>query len=157
MSRYGELDLGDLGPGPSVDDWWDERRHRDPALYALALDDAPLRGLVEPDPREDWGTLDAGGRVGGGQAGGAETEVVRARVARLSPASGGVQLVGWPPEAPGAWLNVSRFAAGGVTLAGLGVGDEVELTVERGRNGRYYITAPPALLQKRPAPGAGEG
>ncbi len=145
---------GDLGP--LVEDWFDQAEHQDPALYALALDDAPRAGLGTPDPPEPWGTLDLGGRGGGGQAGTTEREVVRARVARLSQDSGGVQLVGWPPEEPGAWLNVSRFAEGGVTLAGLGVGDEVELTVERGRNGRYYITESPALLQKRPAPGAGE-
>ena len=145
---------GDLEP--LAEDWFDQAAHQDPALSALALDDAPLAGLGEPDPPEPWGTLDPGGRGGGGPAGTTAREVVRARVARLSQDSGGVQLVGWPPEEPGAWLNVSRFAEGGVTLAGLGVGDEVELTVERGRNGRYYITESPALLQKRPAPGAGE-
>jgi hypothetical protein len=143
MSRYGELDLGDLGPAPSVDDWWDERRHRDPALSALALDDAPLAALGEPDPREDWGTLDAGGRGGGGRAGGAKTEVVRARVALVSSRLTGIQLVGYGEE----WINTSSWRP--VDLSGVRPGDEVEAEVTRAGNGRLYLERL-EVLQTRP-------
>jgi hypothetical protein len=144
MSRYGELDLGDLGPAPSVDDWWDERRHQDPALSALALDDAPLVALVEPDPREDWGTLDAGGRAGGGRAGGAETEVVRARVALVSSRLTGIQLVGYGEE----WINTSNWRP--VDLSGVQAGDEVEAEVTRAGNGRLYLERLEVLQQRPP-------
>ena len=149
MSRYGELDLGDLGPAPSVDDWWDERRHRDPALYALALDDAPLAALGEPDPREDRGTLDAGGRAGGGRAGGAETEVVRARVALVSGRLTGLQLVGtrYGEE----WINTSGWRP--IDLSGVQAGDEVEAEVTRAGNGRLYPERLEVLQQRPPARG----
>jgi hypothetical protein len=156
MSRFGELDLGDLGPAPSVDDWFDQAKHQDPDLSALAgegdallLDEAQRSGPPAPEP---WGELDhsaGGGRGGGGGAG--ATEAVVARVALVAGTGTGLTLLGWPPEDPGAWVNVSRYRP--VDLSGVQPGDEVELTVERGRNGRYYLASAPVVLQKRPEPG----
>jgi len=159
MSRYGELDLGDLGPAPSLDDWYDQARHQDPDLSALAedgdaivLDEAQRSGPPEPEPR---GVLDPGDRGGPGGGGGAGvTETVAARVALVAGTGTGLTLLGWPPDAPGAWVNVSRYRP--VDLSGVQPGDEVELTVERGRNGRYYLASAPVVLQKRPEQGSQE-
>jgi hypothetical protein len=151
MSRYGELDLGDLGPAPSVGDWWNQRRYQDADLFALAVDDAPLVALAEADPPEPWGELDSGDRGGGGRGSGSgagrtgETEVVVARVAVVSARGTGIQLVGtrYAEE----WLNVSRYSA--VDLSGIQPGDEVEVEVTRAGNGRLYLERL-EVLQRRP-------
>jgi hypothetical protein len=153
MSRYGELDLGDLGPAPSVDDWFDQAKHQDPDLSALAgegdallLAEAQRSGPPEPEP---WGELDPGYRGGGGSGSGAgrpgEREVVVAPVAAVSARGTGLQLVG--TRYAEAWLNVSRYSA--VDLSGVQPGDEVEAEVTRAGNGRLYLERLD-VLQKRP-------
>jgi hypothetical protein len=140
MTRYNELDLGELGA--LSPDWHDQLAHQPPDLHALALaGDQRVLEQGEADPPEVWGVLELGGRGGGagGGPGGPRTETLRGRVQRIAGDGGGVVLAGTGTDADDSWINASKWADPPVDFSRLRVGELVELEADRAGNGRYYV------------------
>jgi hypothetical protein len=140
MTRYNELDRGELGALPP--DWHDQLAHQHPDLHALALaGDQLVREQGEADPPEDWGVLEPGGRggVAGGGPGGPRAATLRGRVQRIAGDGSGIVLGGTGTDADGSWINASKWADPPVDFSRLRVGEPVELEADRAGNGRYYV------------------
>ena len=132
------------GHEPPDNHEWHLESWAPPEWVALMATWEPLEPLAQGDPPESWGTIDLGS--GGAPAGPRQTEARSGAVVRISATLSGVILDDHPDE----WLNLSRYGPP-VDLRGVHTGDIAVAEIEKGGDGRAYLTSIRVLPLDGPA------